>query len=650
MATFTDGFDRANGGLGANWNTYGGNFAIGGGAVTADAFGWAQCLAISESGRQEARITVVPQLGAGIASGVGLKMTSGQGGGIVARLVAGWDNWTFQIVGWPYGPEQVWVQTTGITGLPTTCSIAASWDNGHVRAVLADTYVLETDQPFYFTSDRCGMHEGQYSNLILDFWGLGGQALGFTVDPAVVGNYGQCVELELIGTGTAWTSGTPGSPTFTVNYGTISAQEVVDSTHATITYCPGNFLGTAIFTDPSTGLHASVLVTSDPLVVPPGGALLSETAVAYIERSAIAQDTPTILNQDAGIGPIQSGETLPDYFARLWHYLTGSDYSAPPYTPDPNNLPDIYARLWGGEEWQSVSFVDPGTNSIATALFALAASFAAFRQPDTYTIQDMMDNLRGTGAYTHTDIYNALAANVDFTAVLEAIADVKGDPLATIKAVMDMLFVLGGSENNYTLNSVKTWVEAVRGTDLPTIRDVLSKLGTSGYTIDERIDALSSLIVSEATIQGMLDILLTAITGGVGVTLTSVLNDILAAINANPPVGGVSTPLWPGVADVTLGDSVALTDGLVVTGPLHGLLVTVTGHPPGAGKYVFDDVDSWQHVGGVVFCTDNGYYERAESIGLQQQVLVPRTMEVAGSAIFRVNAGWTGTVRPWTRT
>lgn len=113
-------------------------------------------------------------------------------------------------------------------------------------------------------------------------------------------------------------------------------------------------------------------------------------------------------------------------------------------------------------------------------------------------------------------------------------------------------------------------------------------------------------------------------------------------------VTNITAPVWPGLAGVTVGAAIPLSNGLEVSGPLHGLLFTITSQPVQPQVYHFGAVNSWGRVGQVIFCTDRGDYERSETFALDQQIVVPKTMKEADSAIIRLNAGWGGTVRPWT--
>lgn len=73
--------------------------------------------------------------------------------------------------------------------------------------------------------------------------------------------------ITLTGSGTAWTPGTPGSPTFTISGGcTITAQSVASITSATITVNSGGSATTCTVTDPSNSTTLSL-----PVIASTGG-------------------------------------------------------------------------------------------------------------------------------------------------------------------------------------------------------------------------------------------------------------------------------------------------------------------------------------------------------------------------------------------
>jgi hypothetical protein len=148
--------------------------------------------------------------------------------------------------------------------------------------------------------------------------------------------------------------------------------------------------------------------------------------------------------------------------------------------------------------------------------------------------------------------------------------------------------------------------------------------------------------------------------GGTGITTLWVRSNFttldmlqLAQLVPTPPTpegAPIVAPVWPGVAGATLGAPVALADGLILDGPLDGVLVHITGHPPGAGKYGFGDLDSWRYLGAVLFISDNGQAEWPTQIGPESGLITPRSMKRAASAVIRLGTGFSGTATPWTIT
>jgi len=76
------------------------------------------------------------------------------------------------------------------------------------------------------------------------------------------------VTVTLTGVGTSWTSGTPGTPTFTCSQGTITAQTVASGTSATLTYSAPAGSEAEVFSDPSTSNTTSAF----PILIPPSDA------------------------------------------------------------------------------------------------------------------------------------------------------------------------------------------------------------------------------------------------------------------------------------------------------------------------------------------------------------------------------------------
>ncbi len=107
-------------------------------------------------------------------------------------------------------------------------------------------------------------------------------------------------------------------------------------------------------------------------------------------------------------------------------------------------------------------------------------------------------------------------------------------------------------------------------------------------------------------------------------------------------------PVWPGVANVTLGSSTALTNGLMLTGPMDGVIVTILSAPPGKAKFAYGLIQAYQHLAALSFTDDDGHQEGFQPVQFEVGIYCPTTMVTAAGVIFRVDPAVTGTVQPWT--
>lgn len=119
-------------------------------------------------------------------------------------------------------------------------------------------------------------------------------------------------------------------------------------------------------------------------------------------------------------------------------------------------------------------------------------------------------------------------------------------------------------------------------------------------------------------------------------------------------IGGVSTvgmaPVWQGIAHETLGDSVALVDGLVLEGPMDGVLVEITSVPTRFGSFDFGPAPSYLHLGALAFVNDEGHIEAPQNLGFNTATYTAKTMVSAEVCLFRVAKDVVGSVRTFKRT
>jgi len=109
-------------------------------------------------------------------------------------------------------------------------------------------------------------------------------------------------------------------------------------------------------------------------------------------------------------------------------------------------------------------------------------------------------------------------------------------------------------------------------------------------------------------------------------------------------------PVWPGLANVTMGDPVALDTGVTITEPMDGILITITGVDPHKVWYTYDSQKAYRHVGSLAFVTDNGALEQYQIVAFESGLYTPLHIERAAGVIIRTAGGTVGTATPWTRT
>lgn len=472
-------------------------------------------------------------------------------------------------------------------------------------------------------------------------------SIALAPDPLWVG--GGDVPMVATGTNTAWTVGVPGSSTFTVDHGTISDQRTTSPTEVRFTYTPAEYVGTLTFTETEYGASDTVSATVDPAAGSGSGwgSVLSPAVQTWLANQA--QHGGLVIADNDVTGGSVAGIDLKGAWGEI---LLGVKTGAAPgagYAASADLVRSIFARLWGGEEWEGVSFAAPGTGALKTDLAALLAVLSLAKTGGSFDVGTLARELSGFPGGSHQDILDAIAAlpAADQQPVLDAIAAAQGDPLATTKAVLDLVYTVKTTEG-YDLGDVLAAVQAIP-TALVDLSPVLTAIETCRSQQEAQYLQIRADIAGTAaqivTAMAALTLLQTTLTGvgDVADSILDVVNGLQADAAAEPHV-----PLWPGLAGASIGASVALEDGLEIVGPLDGLLVHITTTPARAGRYAFGDQSSWKYVGAVVFRSDRGDYEWNHPIGLDSQVITPKCMTHAAAARFRLESGWSGTVRPFT--
>lgn len=531
--------------------------------------------------------------------------------------------------------------------VPAYGKLTIEWNEGHLIATWLDTYSVEADDSALAAGQYGGFRASGAYQYLNDITIVGGDEPTLSIDPTVIPNYGECSTVVLTGVGTAWTAGTPGTPTFTVNHGTITAQEVTDATHVTLTYCPGDWLGTATFTDPSTGQTVSALVTSDPSISPPGSICPFNDAFVDMANETGTYYTPSRLMTIDSTIDLVPPLTIPYALSLIYQYMRAVVGGLEPDDPDLPTVDLLWKVLNNRNVQTDYAWTPTRDTSLKEDLEYLVNEFFTVRGDNEHTFQTMLDQLSGSPGANLQDVYTLVQGlpEADIQSVLDAIAAARGTPVANVREVVTHLDALR-TINDWTLGNVKTWIEAVEGGSvdltpvLTAISNLSSQLTTTQTNIRNDIAALGLVVVAVQTTVG-------AVSTAVGGLVTAVADvaEALALLHNTP-----SPALWPGAANATLGTEVALVDQLELTEAMHGVLVNVTTPPTRTGRREIGGHLMDYGVGEISFVADNGYIEPWQYMGFRTAIFTPRTMEVAAGAVFRVLAGAGGTVTPWTRT
>lgn len=651
MTTFYDNFDRANGAPGNGWTALSATPSISGGYLQGNTAGGCYNSSLSDTGKQYAIAHCGWVTNASLAAGPILKCDGVTAVGYVAYLRYSLGNY-YLCIGKAAGTviSELVNLNLGATQ-PYYWSIALEYDNGALTATYNGATTLTWNDLQYVGNAYAGLWLGGTSVRVDDFQMDMGATSGFDVNEAIVGNYGACSTLHLTGIATTWTPGTPGSPTFAVDSGTISDQEVLTPTTATVTYCPGSFLGTATFTDPSTGKTDYVLVTSDPgIVVPPGSDLERPTqpgADLLDDASGGERHAGTVvLNEQvmATLPPMTYTETI----ATIWGYLRYVATGVNPPTGVTDSLTQILNELVGSYRTTPVAYepINPGpiksdTDFLAMAMLALTAD-------GSLSLAQVINILRGSG-------------EVDLTTISDAIAGIGGGSNEDVLARLDEIQGAGG----YSLNYIVNYLSEMRTASSWTLGDIISRIDDRPTTaaflaaiaeLNGAIGAIALEIVALAATEAGDAASSTAaaasaatVAGWVlanGGTILDQLSQILGLLGGSTPAVH-HPPVWPGAAGVVYGDLQDLQSGLVVPGPMHGVIVNITSVDPGTGHYDYDVQRCWRNIGAVSFVNDVGDHEHWQPLGFQHAFYTPKTMTQAASCKLHLGRGPQGTIRPW---
>jgi hypothetical protein len=648
--SYPDNFNRADGALGSAWSVFSGAASIVSGMAHATGTTVVLANGQSESGTQDHYIVVPVASGSVPETGILLRRSSSDGMCLYAIVYSSGSNLIVQVGLRSNGANLPGSYGSVATAGRTSVTLRATGAGSVVTAYLDGTQIVTQDISGYTLGTGFGFRFDSAGGNIDAFDAAGGASPTMVVTPDPLWIGGGLAQMVATGTGTDWTIGVPGSSTLTVDHGDISYQYTIDSTHIRFTYLPGLWAGAITFTESQYGATAQINVTVTPPSTYPGGLALSPTAIAYIERSAVAETSPTIANREMVVASSVSD-------ASMLSTLGSVRSSVADYTHTESSEPAVSKLVY--LLWQIVNGVNapptaplttPSDTTVKADLDTLKAALADLITSNNWTLGDVITQVTGSGVPTIKDVMDAIGglSAPDLSTITSAISALRGDTSSTVKAVEDSL-AAARTNSNLTLGDITSRLDFLGATSATPTALAVAAFLIALLAAPETGGASVAVVAAAVGAGPILDIATIVELVGVAGEIASLISQIIEWKNSLA-AAYVGPPTWPSDGEVTWGTSVALSDGLVVTGPMDGVRVTITSHPNHAGQYAFGDRISYTHVGAIAFISGNGDAEHPESIGLDAQIITPRTMQQAASAVIRLNGGFGGTVKPWAKT
>jgi hypothetical protein len=700
---FQDTFERADGGLGGAWiQNPALTFVIITNRVTTNVSGhkWAVTPTPGSLGSALAALTIDASstYAANLAAGVLLCEDAGATVGYLARFVFN--------TGGGLGVLSLWKSNGAAGGLLIQDSrygwtggehVLALLKSGPILQVLLDGVVVMSCGDTTFTAGYAGFSlngaSGMFAN---DFSVYDADLATIQVNPAQVRAASVGNELYLIGSGTNWTPGVPGSPVFTVDAGVITDQEIDDATHARLVYAAGVNPYWVHITDPDLGKAALLGVS---LVQQQGGYValqtLSDNLAEWLNSAAAAfirlWFNPTEILPDQNpvmtlLGTPEEGQTVFPDLTSLADALTDV---LTQLTDEVEGHDTIRRRVYDTllQATAAASGLSTWVGYPALTAADLLTPISLIRDTDLPSIAGTLSDIQTEGGYTLGSVYTWLGwlrgeGSPDLAAILTAIAAVRGEGAPDLVAILTAIAGVRGAGNPdlaailtaignippVDLDPVLDAVAGVRGEGAPDLVGVLTSVGGVLAAVGAVATALGlipaevalELVASFVSVLEAVGVVGTAVgTSEAVVTeaisaaqsevdgrLTTLQEGVTALLEAGWPVPAIPAA-WPGLANVTLGDPVAITENLVVTGPMDGALCSITAVPPGTGKDDLGDESYYYRLGYFTFRSDVGYCDERQFFAWSHGLMMPKACVRPAYLYIHTKPGVSGTIQPW---
>lgn len=652
MAAYPDTFDRADGPLGGDWSVWYGSITISGNAAVGSAFSMAYPTSESEAGDQDHYIVVNVAGGNSWGAGIVLKFDPATGNRYLYEysVSAGTATCVFYRI---VGGSQLEIYRATAAGIPDGPLVCrAVYSGGTLSAFVGGDACGSVADATHAANTRFGMRINSNPAPILSF-DAGAPApiyLSITPENVYTMNLGSYFSVELHGT--TWAGPFPTAGTLSVDHGFIITQYGESSTLSSFSYNSLQYVGVVTVTCSETGAQGTF--NCRPYPVPENGDSfpLTESGAGILNRTGDECPAGEILTTCHNIEGVTGAKVL-EALASLADALGGMAGQTAPSHP----IDGIPAKLWravNDSGTLGLGPFDPGYDEpLATTLKKLKVSLDDVRTGANYTIETILAYLGGSPTlYSHKDLLDAINAipATDLSAVLAAIAAVRGDGNPSIASVMAQLAAIRVGGSNYTLGDILDdfgRLTASRTLTLQSILDVLSAYHDIDITWhDSDLHLLTD-------IQDTCNLIYSDIEEVMGPSRLT-LEEVLARLDyqADRVVEEIGKlkgpPIWPGLDNVTLGAPQDLQTTHTLAGPMHGVIIDITSTDPGTGFYDYDTHRAWRNVGALSFFNELGAHEDIQPLGWTKGLYTPKKLTLAAGVRTHLGRGPQGTITPWT--
>lgn len=647
---WSDDFNRADGPVGNGWNLPGGDAHISNNALECQAGVILNHPNVTQEGNQDLTITLKRGNAFAPRGGFLLKEQPSWDG-VVSCFADAYNN-QLKVTAKQYHNYQWWdiAAMYQVADPGGALTFRARYTDGVVTCYINGDVVLTGACPW--AAPGTAWWIGGYENYAeIDYFGDSTpipRTMAITPDPLWVGG-GPCL-VTATGNLTEWEGSTPPSTTFSADHGTVVSQNITSHTTALLIYEPDEYLGAITFSETQYSLSDTVNGVLTPpdegtnglCQLTPAGAEIINTAGGLYPGSQVLTNEQVIFPSTP---EVPGALDFIGWASDIWHAHYGEWGGTSP-TLSPIMI-YIWSLLNAGQIPNTGAEAIKDGKSLKYDTELLKARWWNSLEEAYYGVDDILDAINAISqpdlSPIRADI--GIQGQVLYVSLLEAVRAVRGDDVSSVLGILSELGIIR-SGHAYTLESVMDAIAAIPAADIQAVLDRLDEIQPDQL---EDLSTITDRIVDLHNDVGAVASSLAAYRTGSNYTVQSILDrldDLEDKIDAIQTGGA---PVWPGLANVTMGAPVALVDQLVLNGPMDGVVVAVTTPPVGLGQY---------RVGGrrldygqmrLAFETDNGELEGWQYFGFEEAVYTPHAMAQAAKCRFQLLGGLGGTVTPWVR-